>query len=127
MKEVARLFQAFADRTSLEHVSMKANRSSSVLLQKPGKRSKTKDHICHLKRRLDLWHNGDIRELLDDIRELLDEGRSIQARLMLASNDLCDALAAVGRRICSSDLHPDDLSALVACRLIPLNKINVLV
>ena len=239
VKEVARLFQAFADGSSLERISMKAITLVQILLlQKPGKRSKTKDHICHLKRRLDLWHNG-------DIRELLDEGRSIQARLIsrkakgkndidnhifrslmaqgkvksalryissdssggvlglndiipqtgemttrdvlklkhppgqpantdsmlddepvpvnpiiysdldadcirkaamntqgaaglsgldayawrrlcssfkLASNDLCDALAAVGRRICSSDLHPDDLSAFVACRLIPLNK-----
>ena len=39
-----------------------------------------------------------------------------------ASHDLCHALAAVGRRICSSNIHPDDLSAFVACRLIPLNK-----
>ena len=39
-----------------------------------------------------------------------------------ASHDLCHALAAVGRRICSSNVHPDDLSAFVACRLIPLNK-----
>ena len=35
---------------------------------------------------------------------------------------LCHALAAVGRRICSSNIHPDDLSAFVAYRLIPLNK-----
>ena len=38
------------------------------------------------------------------------------------SHDLCHALAAVGRRICSSNIHPDDLSAFVSCRLIPLNK-----
>ena len=39
-----------------------------------------------------------------------------------ASHDLCHALAAVGRRICTSNIHPDDLSAFVSCRLIPLNK-----
>ena len=39
-----------------------------------------------------------------------------------ASHDICHALAAVGRRICSSNIHPDNLSAFVACRLIPLNK-----
>ena len=39
-----------------------------------------------------------------------------------ASYDLCHALAAVGWRICSSNVHPDDLSAFVTCRLIPLNK-----
>ena len=31
-------------------------------------------------------------------------------------------LAAVGHRICSSNIHPDDLSTFVSCRLIPLNK-----
>ena len=39
-----------------------------------------------------------------------------------ASHDLCHALAAVGRIICTSNIHPDDLSAFVSCRLIPLNK-----
>ena len=46
-----------------------------LLLQKPSKRSKTKDHICHLKRRLDLWYKG-------DLRKLLEEGRCIQNRLI---------------------------------------------
>ena len=39
-----------------------------------------------------------------------------------ASNDLCSALAAVARRLCSTPVHPDGLFAFVACRLIPLNK-----
>ena len=38
------------------------------------------------------------------------------------SNDLCNALAAVARRLCTTLVHPDGLSAFVACRLIPLNK-----
>ena len=46
-----------------------------LLLQKPSKRSKTKEHIGHLKRRLDLWSKG-------DIQQLLEEGRCIQARLI---------------------------------------------
>ena len=46
-----------------------------LLLQKPSKRSKTKDHICHLKHQLDLWSNG-------HIKQLLDEGRCIQARML---------------------------------------------
>ena len=39
-----------------------------------------------------------------------------------ASQDLCSSLAAVGRRICTCNIHPDNLSAFVACQLIPLNK-----
>ena len=37
-----------------------------------------------------------------------------------ASHDLCKALAAVGRQICKTHLHPDGLEA--ASRLIPLDK-----
>ena len=76
VKEVARLFQAFADGSSLECICMKAiTLIQSLLLQKPSKRSKTKVHICHLKRRLALWSNG-------DFQELLNEGRCIQTRLI---------------------------------------------
>ena len=39
-----------------------------------------------------------------------------------ASAELCTALAGVCRRICIEPVHPDGLSALVACRLIALNK-----
>ena len=39
-----------------------------------------------------------------------------------ASHDLCHALAAVGQRTFSCNIHPDNLSAFVACRLMPLKK-----
>ena len=39
-----------------------------------------------------------------------------------SSKDLCSALANVGRRLCTSNINPDHLSAFVECRLIPLNK-----
>ena len=39
-----------------------------------------------------------------------------------ASNDLCNALANVGRRICTQPLDSEGLAAFVACRLIPLDK-----
>ena len=48
--------------------------------------------------------------------------RRLCSSFKTTSHDLCHALAAVGRRICSSNIHPDDLSAFVSCRLIPLNK-----
>ncbi len=75
VNEVARLFQGFDDGSCLERVSMKAITLIQILLlQKPSKRSKMKDHICHLKRRLVQWSSG-------DIIQLLDEGRCIQTRL----------------------------------------------
>ena len=39
-----------------------------------------------------------------------------------ASTDLCAALANVGKRIATTPVHPDGLSAFVAGRLIPINK-----
>ena len=38
------------------------------------------------------------------------------------SNDLCSALAAVARRLCTEYVDPTPLLAYTACRLIPLNK-----
>ena len=39
-----------------------------------------------------------------------------------ASTDLCDAVAATARRMCTCYVDPDGISALVACRLIALDK-----
>lgn len=39
-----------------------------------------------------------------------------------ASTDLCNSMAAVGRRICTTDIDGDSLSAYTACRLIALDK-----
>ena len=47
----------------------------ALLLQKPYAKSKSKDHMLHLSRRLSLWKNG-------CISELLHEGRSIQKRFV---------------------------------------------
>ena len=38
------------------------------------------------------------------------------------SSDLCEAVASVARRICSSYVDPSGLSALISCRLIALDK-----
>ena len=49
----------------------------SVLLQKPHAKSKSKEHVACLERRLLLWHNG-------DIPALLNEGKCIQDHLQSA-------------------------------------------
>ena len=35
---------------------------------------------------------------------------------------MCSVLAAVGHRICTESVHPDGLTAFVACHLILLDK-----
>ena len=51
--------------------------------------------------------------------------RRLCSSFKTASHALCSALAAVGRRLCTTPVHPEGLSAFVACHLIPLDKINV--
>ena len=48
--------------------------------------------------------------------------RTLRSSFKYAYHILCRVLAAMGQRIFTSTIHPDDLSAFVACRLIPLNK-----
>ena len=247
IQEITRLLQAFANGSQLESIALKASFvMQNLLLQKPSKKSKSKDHISHLKRRLELWKQGDIPLLIqegrcilrylhnrprpsDDIAiahnfgKMMEQGKVKSALRYLsqnstggvlnlddmipsassgseqvlrssrdvlqdkhpngkipdlsslhtsssetnilnpilfenlnadtirnaamhtqgsagpsglvsfawrrlccsfgsASHDLCSALAAVGLRLCSSLVNPESISALVACRLIPLDK-----
>ena len=75
ISELARLYQAYADSSSLERIAMKATTIFPILLlQKPSRTSKSKNHVKHLQRRLQLWFDG-------NIDALLDEGECIQNRL----------------------------------------------
>ena len=75
VRELARLFQAYADSSALESVALFAAMSMpSLLLQKPSGKMQAKELSKHLERRLTLWSNG-------NISALLDEGRVIQAHL----------------------------------------------
>ena len=63
------------NRSPLQHLALKvAIVLLAVALQKPGQRSKAKEHQECLKNRLTLWRNG-------EIGSLLREGRMIQRRL----------------------------------------------
>ena len=75
VREISHLFQAYAERSTLEGIAMKAAMIlPALLLQKPHSRSRTKDHAKHLERRLGLWKEG-------SLDNLLEEGRTIQLRL----------------------------------------------
>ena len=74
-KELARLYLAFGSASTLESIALKAATVLPILLlQKPSRASKTKHHIECLERRMQLWSNG-------DLDELMREGRAIQKRL----------------------------------------------
>ena len=75
VSELARMYQAFGSAAALELVALKASIVLPILLlQKPCKASKTKNHVKCLERRLQYWLNG-------ELDELVREGRTIQQRL----------------------------------------------
>ena len=80
VSELARLYRAYAEGSAQESVALKAvTILPSLLLQRPHVKSKPKDHIDCLQRRLQLWKDG-------DIISLLEEGRALQ--YLLEKNNL---------------------------------------
>ena len=70
--EMSHLIRAYAEGSTLETIALKcAMIMPALLLQKPHKTSKAKDHILCLERRMRLWEDG-------DLDALLHEGHSIQ-------------------------------------------------
>ena len=75
VQELSRLFRAYAEQSALESVALKAVTVMSILLlQKPARNSKLKDHTTCLQRRLNTWTTR-------DINSLVLEGRCLQKRL----------------------------------------------
>ena len=73
--ELARLFHAIGEGSSLESIALKAIAvACALLLQKPGRTSKDRDHVLLLEQRMKLWKEG-------DLISLIAEGRAIQSRL----------------------------------------------
>ena len=80
VSELARLFRAYAEGSALECVALRAITVASILLlQKPHRRSKPREHTLCLERRLQLWKEG-------EFNDLLIEGKALQARLSKIRN-----------------------------------------
>ena len=72
IKEITRLINLWTDDSLLENIGLKViHNMLALLLQKPNKNSKAKDHVAAVERRLE---NG-------NIIKLLNEEQSIQERL----------------------------------------------
>ncbi len=83
--ELARLFQAYAEGTGLESVTLTAAMVLPLLLlQKPHGQSKAKDHVACLSRRMKAWKDGDIEGLAKECRVIQTH---LQTGKGLAGND----------------------------------------
>ena len=73
--ELARLFNAFTTESAMESIALTAAMTfPALMLQKPHAKSKVQEHIACLRRRLSLWEEG-------EVAELLKEGQAIQKSL----------------------------------------------
>ena len=80
--ELGHLLHAYAEGSTLESFAlMCAMTMPALLLQKPHKTSKAKDHVECLEWRMESWKKG-------DILMLLHEGRTIQSRLLSSKRDI---------------------------------------
>ena len=80
--ELARLFRVAGKGSSLESVALKAAFTLCFLvLQKPSRNSKSKDHISCLKKRLKLWKDG-------NLNDLVLEDHAIQQRCLIGLNSV---------------------------------------
>ena len=71
VQELAHLFQAYADSSSLECVAMNGVAVlQQLLLQKPSRIMKAKYCTKHLQRHRDLWHFGNIDDLLNECKSV---------------------------------------------------------
>ena len=68
IKEVTRLLNAWTQNPPLRSISLKAiHTMPALLLQKPSKKSKSREYLVALERRLQLWERGEIKSLLLEV------------------------------------------------------------
>ena len=70
--ELTKLFNAWIDDSTLKKIAITGVMiMPSLLLQKPSKESKSKDHPKSLEQRIELWQSGDLLELLQESLKIL--------------------------------------------------------
>ena len=75
IKELTRLIDLFVNKTRWERLAIPlVHIFMPLMLQKPSKTSKARDHAKYLQTRLEKWKAG-------NLKELLDEGIAIQKRI----------------------------------------------
>ena len=82
IEEKTRLINSWIHNSPLQNVAFKAIMiMPNLLLRKPARNSKSKDHSEALNRRLNLWEEGELTELLiegETIQKSLSDSKSIK-------------------------------------------------
>ena len=79
MDELAKLFNAWTDDSPLNEMAIKAVMIiPSLLLQKPSKKSKSRDNLEALEQKMEPWQPGDLLELLQKSLEIWRNLKSVK-------------------------------------------------
>ena len=71
VNEITKLFVQWISCKPLKSIALKTiHVMSALLLQKPSRKSKTRDHLIALERQSRLWDEGNINESLDESKEI---------------------------------------------------------
>ena len=71
LNEITKLFDQWTNDTTLKSIALKTiHFLPALLLQKPSRKSKARDRLIALERRLKLWDEASINELLDESKEI---------------------------------------------------------
>ena len=82
IEEITRLLKLWIQDLSLKSIALKAiHVMPALLLQKPSKNSKSKDHLVSLERCLKLWEEGNISNLAHE-RQTIQESVKISEKGM---------------------------------------------
>ena len=65
VSELSRLYRTYGESSTMEPIAFMA---AMTFLQKPFARSKSKDHMRCLEKRMDLWREGKVPELVSECR-----------------------------------------------------------
>ena len=66
INEMTRIINAWVYDTSIKDIALKVSDViPALLLQKPSKNSKSKDHLKSFERRFEIWKEGKINELYE--------------------------------------------------------------
>ena len=132
IREVTRLISSWTSDSPLKQIPIKANMiMPSLLLQKPNKNSKAKDHAAALERRLKFWNEGNLDELYHEANTIqqnlkfvltketvanlskrfgkLMENGNINSALKLVTNNMTGGILPLNDEITNklTEKHPD--------------------
>ena len=81
INKMMRMINAWVYDTPIKDIALKAlHAMAALLLQKPSKNSKSKDHLKLLERRFEIWKEGNINKLYKEGKQFKISGNQMEVQ-----------------------------------------------